>query len=50
MKLSIYVNVRSIAWIISEGVEIIAKGIKRVNVEFDNYYEFIAGLPLQRKP
>jgi hypothetical protein len=49
MKLSIYVNLRSIAWIISEGVEIVAKGIKRVNVEFDNYYEYIAGLPISKR-
>lgn len=49
MKLSIYVNLRSIAWIVSEGIEVIAKGIKRVNVEFDNYYEFIAGLPVSKR-
>jgi CRISPR-associated endonuclease Csn1 len=49
MKLSIYVNLRSIAWIISEGVEIIAKGIKRVNVDFDNYYEYIAGLSISKR-
>ncbi len=49
MKLSIYVNLRSIAWIISEGINVIAKGIKRVNTDFDTYYEFIAGLPVSKR-
>ena len=49
MKLSIYVNLRSIGWIITDGKEVIGKGIKRVMVEFDNYYEFIAGLPISKR-
>lgn len=49
MKLSIYVNLRSIAWIITELDKVIDKGIKKVHVEFDNYYEFIAGLPVSKR-
>jgi len=49
MKLSIYVNLRSIGWIVTNEQMVIARGIKRVNVEFDNYYEFIAGLPVSKR-
>jgi len=49
MKLSIYVNLRSIAWVVTKEKEVIAKGIKRVMVEYDNYYEFIAGLPVSKR-
>ena len=49
MNLSIYVNLRSIAWVVTEEKEVIAKGIKRVMVEYDNYYEFIAGLPVSKR-
>jgi hypothetical protein len=43
MKLNIYVGLRAIAYVITQGCEVIKHGIKKVNVTFDNYYEFIAG-------
>lgn len=46
MKLSIYVGLRAIAWIISEGEKVVKHGVKRVNLEFDHYYEYIAGQPV----
>lgn len=49
MKLSIYVGLRAIAWILTEGSDIIKHGIKRVNISFDNYYEYIAGLPVSKR-
>jgi len=49
MKLSIYVNLRSLAWVITQASAVIAKGIKRVNIDFDTYYEFIAGLPVSKR-
>lgn len=48
-KLSIYADVRSIGWIITRGKEIIARGIKRVNIDFDTYYEFIAGNVISKR-
>lgn len=49
MKLSVYVNLRSIGWIVSDGAQLVAKGVKRVSVEFDHYYEFVAGLPVTKR-
>lgn len=49
MKLSVYVNLRSIAWVVSQADEIIANGIKRVMIDFDSYYEYIAGLPVSKR-
>jgi len=49
MKLSIYVNLRSIGWLVSDGDKVVAKGIKRVMVDFDNYYEYFAGLPVSKR-
>jgi len=49
MKLSVYVNLRSIAWIVSKGEEIIANGVKRVMTDFDSFYEYIAGLPVSKR-
>ena len=48
-KLSIYADVRSIGWIITRGKEIIARGIKRINIDFDTYYEFIAGNVISKR-
>ena len=49
-KLSLYVNLRSIAWVISnQQNKIVRSGIKRVNVDFDTYYEFIAGQPVSKR-
>jgi len=49
MKLSIYVNLRSIGWVVTDINKVVAKGIKRVMVDYDNYYEFIAGLPVSKR-
>lgn len=49
MKLNIYCGLRAIAYIITEGVNVIKYGIKRVNIPFDNYYEYIAGLPVSKR-
>lgn len=46
MKLSIYVGLRAIGWVLTQGKEVVKKGIKRVNVDFDNYYEYVAGQPV----
>src|SRR5690606_22489234 len=46
MKLSIYVGLRAIAWIISQNGNVVKHGIKRVNVEFDHYYEYLSGKPV----
>ncbi len=46
MKASIYIGLRAIGWNITENNQIIDRGIKRVHVEFDNYYEYIAGNPV----
>lgn len=49
MKLNLYCGLRAIAYIITEGVNVVKHGIKRVNISFDNYYEFIAGLPVSKR-
>lgn len=49
MKLSLYCGLRAIAYIITEGVDVVKHGIKRVNIPFDNCYEFIAGLPVTKR-
>lgn len=49
MKLSIYVGLRAIAWIVSNGSRILKHGVKRVNISYDNYYEYIAGLPVSKR-
>jgi len=48
-KLSIYCDLRSIGWIITNGNNIIRKGIKRINVDFDTYYEFISGNVISKR-
>ena len=48
-KLSLYCDLRSIGWIITNGSEIIKSGIKRINVDFDTYYEFIAGNVISKR-
>ncbi len=49
MKLNVYCGLRAIAYVVTQGSEIIKTGIKKVNVSFDNYYEFIAGLPVSKR-
>jgi len=49
MKLSIFCDLRHIGWVITENNTVINKGIKRVDVDFDSYYEFIAGLPVSKR-
>lgn len=49
MKLSIYTGLRAIAYVITQGSEIVKHGIKRINISFDNYYEYIAGLPVSKR-
>lgn len=49
MKLSIYVGLRSIGWLVSEEKSVVQHGIKRLNVSFDNYYEYLAGLPVSKR-
>lgn len=49
MKLNIYCGLRAIAYLISDGKSIIKYGIKRLNISFDSYYEFIAGLPVSKR-
>lgn len=46
MKLNIYIGLRAIAYVITQKNKVVHHGIKRVNVEFDNYYEYIAGNPV----
>jgi CRISPR-associated endonuclease Csn1 len=49
MKLNIYCGIRSIGWNITDENKVIAYGVKRVNVDFDSYYAFIAGLPVAKR-
>lgn len=46
MNLSIYGGLRAIGWVLTQGKEVVKKGIKRVNVDFDHYYEYVAGQPV----
>ena len=46
MKLSVYAGLRAIAYVISNEGRVIKHGVKRVNVEFDHYYEYMAGQPV----
>ena len=48
-KLSIYCDLRSIGWVVGQGESIIKTGIKRVNIDFDTYYEFIAGNAISKR-
>ena len=49
MKLNTYVGLRAIAWIVTDGAKVVQHGIKRVNISFDNYYEFISGNPVTKR-
>jgi uncharacterized membrane-anchored protein YhcB (DUF1043 family) len=49
MKLSIFVGLRAIGWNITSQNQIIHSGVKKVNVSFDNYYEYIAGQPVSTR-
>lgn len=46
MKLSIYVGLRAIAWLLTDQHKVVKHGLKKVNLEFDNYYEFLSGNPV----
>lgn len=49
-RFNIYCGVRSIGWnVVTDENEVIAYGAKRVNVDFDSYYDFIAGLPVAKR-
>jgi CRISPR-associated endonuclease Csn1 len=48
-KLNIYCGIRSIGWNVTEDDEVIDFGVKRVNVDFDSYYAFTAGLPVAKR-
>jgi len=47
--LSAYVGLRAIGWLVHSNSEIIQHGIKRLHVPFDNYYEYMAGLPVTKR-
>ncbi|WP_141743579.1 type II CRISPR RNA-guided endonuclease Cas9 [Weeksella sp. HMSC059D05] len=49
MKLNIYIGLRAIAYVITEGLDVVKHGIKRVNISFDDYYEFISGKPVSKR-
>lgn len=49
MRLSIYIGLRAIAYIISQGMDVVKHGIKRVNISYDNYYEYVAGQPVSKR-
>lgn len=44
-----YIGLRAIAYVIADNSKVIKHGIKRVNIPFDNYYEFIAGQPVTKR-
>ncbi|MGL5914100.1 MAG: type II CRISPR RNA-guided endonuclease Cas9, partial [Bacteroidales bacterium] len=48
-KLSVSVQLRSIGWVVTENNKVVDSGIKRVNTDFDAYYEFAAGLPVSKR-
>jgi CRISPR-associated endonuclease Csn1 len=47
--LNIYAGIRSIGWNVTEYGEVKNFGVKRVNVDFDSYYAFIAGNPVEKR-
>ena len=47
--LNIYCGIRSIGWNITENDSVISFGVKRVNVDFDSYYAYIAGQPVAKR-
>ncbi|SDE79653.1 type II CRISPR RNA-guided endonuclease Cas9 [Riemerella columbipharyngis] len=49
MRLNIYCGLRAIGWIVTNGNKAVQYGIKRLNISFDNYYEYIAGLPVSKR-
>lgn len=49
MKLNLYCGIRAIAYIITDGANVVKYGIKRINLSFDNYYEYISGLPVSKR-
>lgn len=49
MTLSTFIGLRAIAWILTDGNQIIQHGIKRVNISYDHYYEFVAGQPVSKR-
>ena len=49
MQLSVYVGLRAIGWMVHTEKEVIQHGIKRLAVSFDNYYEYMAGLPVSKR-
>lgn len=53
MKLNLYCGVRSIGWNITaekeDKISLVDFGVKRVNVDFDSYYAFVAGLPVAKR-
>ena len=46
MKLSTYIGLRTIGWIITENNKVVKYGIKRLSIPHDHYYEFISGNPI----
>lgn len=49
MKLTFYASLRAIGWSVTNNGNIIDAGIKRLNISFDNYYEYIAGQPVTKR-
>ena len=46
---NIYCGIRSIGWNVTEAGTVVDFGVKRVNVDFDSYYAFAAGLPVAKR-
>ena len=46
---NVYCGVRSIGWNVTENGVVIDYGVKRVNVDFDSYYAYVAGLPVPKR-
>lgn len=49
MKLSVYVGLRAIAYCLTSEKQVVKHGIKRVNISYDDYYEYIAGHPVSKR-
>lgn len=49
MKLNIYIGIRGIGWNITDAEKVIDFGLKKNNINFDSYYEFMAGNPISKR-
>ncbi len=50
MKANVYCGLRSIGWCLTnENNEVVKHGVKRVNIDFDSYYQFLSGQQIAKR-